>query len=159
MKIHLMSLVAAIAVCAGCGDLAAPPTAQNLGAPTQPPVETMPDSAATVEAANEAPPAGQNVIRRVAEVGVGEQGRGYGGGIITEPLRQRFRIQHQLMFLQVDQALKLFKAQEDRSPNSHEEFMKKIIKPNQLALPKLPQGHRYVYDPELKKLMVERPRP
>ncbi len=44
-----------------------------------------------------------------------------------------------------------------RKPNSHEEFMEKIIKEGKINLPELPAGQRYVYDPEQGQLMVERP--
>ena len=37
--------------------------------------------------------------------------------------------------------------------------MEKIIKENMIKLPELPEGHKYVYDPMLKTLMVEKPAP
>ena len=39
----------------------------------------------------------------------------------------------------------------------HEEFMEKIVTFNQIELPALPPGHRYVHDPKSERLMVERP--
>ena len=35
--------------------------------------------------------------------------------------------------------------------------MQKIIKENQIKLPELPFGQRYVYDPKKEQLMVEKP--
>ena len=59
----------------------------------------------------------------------------------------------------VPQGLALFNASEGRNPESHEEFMEKVINFNQIKLPELPQGHKYVYDPKTNELMVERPKP
>lgn len=93
-----------------------------------------------------------------AEAGVGKKGRGYGGGIVTEPIRAYFRTQQRLALqVEIPQAMNLYKAQHGRGPKSHEEFMNKIIEPNHIQLPELPEGHRYVYDPEREELMVERP--
>jgi hypothetical protein len=52
----------------------------------------------------------------------------------------------------------LFKATNGNSPKSHEDFMAQIIDANQIHLPELAAGQRYVYDPEKEELMVERPR-
>ena len=62
------------------------------------------------------------------------------------------------MIMQMDEAMKLYKATEGHAPRTQEEFMDKIIKANSLQLPKLPEGHRYVYDPSTEKLLVERPK-
>jgi hypothetical protein len=53
--------------------------------------------------------------------------------------------------------MSLYKASEGHAPRTHQEFMDKIIKLNNLKLPELPAGHRYAYDPSTEKLMVERP--
>lgn len=55
--------------------------------------------------------------------------------------------------------MKLFEATEGRKPNSHEEFMSRVVKPNNIQLPRLPQGQRYQYNPQLGELMVLRPKP
>jgi hypothetical protein len=96
--------------------------------------------------------------REVAEVGVGKKGRNYGGGIITEPIRQSFRLRQRIVFLKIDMDMRVFKAANERLPNSHEEFMEKIIKASDIPLPELPAGERFVYDPDRGELMVERPR-
>lgn len=97
--------------------------------------------------------------RVVADTGVGEKGRGYGGGIITEPVRQYFRAPQMVVFdIQIPQAMNLYKASNNnQGPASHEEFMTQIIQANQINLPKLPPGEKYIYDPEAEQLMVERP--
>ena len=61
--------------------------------------------------------------------------------------------------IQVKHALDLFEAYEGYAPKSHEEFMEKIIKANNISLPELPEGHKYVYDPMTETLMVEKPAP
>jgi hypothetical protein len=77
--------------------------------------------------------------------------------VISEPIRQKFRIEQRIVFLNVKHALDLFRAENDRLPASHEEFMTKIVQEQGLTLPELPAGERYVYDPEVGELMVERP--
>jgi hypothetical protein len=51
----------------------------------------------------------------------------------------------------------LYKALEGAAPKSHDEFMEQVIQANQIKLPVLPPGARYVYKPETEELMVERP--
>ena len=94
-----------------------------------------------------------------AEVGVGKKGRGYGGGMMTEPIRQYFLQQDKLSFtVYLVQAMSLYKAvHDDKGPKTHEIFMKDIIEANSIKLPELPEGHRYIYDPVKEELMVEIP--
>ena len=138
----------------GCGD-AQPPVQQkpasfsNYAAPantTETPVQPV------------APPPPTTEIVK-AEVGVGKKGRGYGGGIITEPIRQYFLQQDRLTFeVSLVQAMTLYKADHDfKGPKTNEAFMKDIIEANSIKLPELPEGHRYFYDPKTEELMVERP--
>jgi hypothetical protein len=124
----------------------------------------MAKPAAAPEAASEtsapasgAPGQGAEYSVKPAEVGVGVKGQGYGGGLVTEPIRTRFRVEERLNFDQVTYALKLFEASEGRAPKSHEEFMEKIITANNISLPELPAGQSYVYDPEAKQLNVQVP--
>lgn len=99
--------------------------------------------------------------RKVAEVGDGAKGRNYGGGLITEPASQYWKIKERLAYdVAVTHALQLYKALNDfKAPKTHEEFMEKIIKDNKIKLPQLPPGRKYVYDPEQEKLMIEREAP
>lgn len=92
-----------------------------------------------------------------AEGGVGKQGQGYGGGLITEPIKQRFVIEQRLIFDQIKHAIDLYKATNGNAPRTHEEFMEQIIQANGIALPELPAGQSYIYDPDTEQLMVERP--
>jgi hypothetical protein len=100
-----------------------------------------------------APPA---PVLKKAEVGVGEKGHGYGAGPVATPASTYFMAKERIAFdIQIPHAMNLFKAMEGHMPKSHEEFMEKIIKANQIQLPKLPEGERYVYDPKQEQLMVE----
>ena len=106
-----------------------------------------------------APPA-QPTERVEAKAGVAKKGRNLDNetGIVVEPVKQLFAFQEESVFdLQIKPALNLYKASNGSFPKSHEEFMAKIIKANNIKLPELPAGQRYVYDPKTGKLMVERP--
>lgn len=104
-------------------------------------------------------PAEAEPERVVADTGVGAKGRDYGGGIITEPVRQYWRAPQMVAFdIQIPHAMNIYKGLHDnQGPASHEEFMKEIIEANQIKLPQLPPGEKYVFDPETQQLMVERP--
>jgi len=104
-----------------------------------------------------APPPSANLEK--AQPGVGKQGRDYGGGAImapvTVPVRTLFQARDRITFdIQIAEAMKLYKATNGAAPKTHEEFMEKIIKENQIKLPELPAGKRYVYDPKQEDLMV-----
>ncbi len=90
---------------------------------------------------------------------VGTRGRSYGGGIISEPVSQLFKQKDRIHLMQLEQVLKLYKAEHGSLPRTHEEFMQKIVNNPQygIRLPELPPGHRYVWDPKQEKLLVERP--
>jgi hypothetical protein len=123
--------------------------------PPPPPAERAAVQATPAPAATEPP-----VTERVAAaVGVGRKGRGYEEGMVTTPVATLFAVKEKLAFeIMIPHALELYKATEGHAPESHEEFMEKIVKFNQIQLPALPPGHRYVYDPKSERLMVERPR-
>jgi hypothetical protein len=102
------------------------------------------------------------VVRIPAEPGVWEQGRSLQGetgvgGMIVQPARTLFAVKERLTFDMVKANLDRFQALEGRTPNSHDEFMQKIVKEGGIKLPRLPEGQRFVYDPERKELMVEGP--
>ena len=170
MKIIKSTLAAALLGCLGCGQPAqyqeAEPVAEApvLAPSTEPP--GLPEPQATV-AASEQPPGAEdgaeddaettNANLTVAKPTDAKRGRGYGGGIITEPLRQRFLIQHRIAFMRLEGAMRDFKILNDRLPNSHEEYIEKIVKATGIALPELPTDEEYVYDPKRGELMIRRP--
>jgi hypothetical protein len=131
-----------------------PPPATPTVAPVAPPPVAPPVTAPPV-----APPTTPE--RVAAETGVGAKGRDYGGGMITEPARQYWRVQERIIFdVQIPKALDLYKGLHDnKAPATHDEFMKEIIQENSIKLPKLPPGEKYIYDPEKAELFVERPAP
>jgi hypothetical protein len=96
-----------------------------------------------------------------AEAGVGKKGQSLEGetGMLVEPVKQLFKFEQKAVFdLQIKPALNMYKATTGSAPKTHEEFMEKIIKANNIPLPELPAGQQYVYDPEQGQLMVERPK-
>ena len=104
------------------------------------------------------------VMERVkAEVGVGQSGRSLDNEtgvarMISEPARAYFSVAERTVFdIQIPQAMQLFKAMEGRSPNSHDEFMTKIVRANSIQLPKLAEGQKYIFEPSTSELMVEQP--
>jgi hypothetical protein len=138
-----MSLMLGAALLLGCSR--SEPAAQPAAAP-QPAVNVPPPPPPP-------PP-------KKAEMGVGKKGRGYGRGVVATPIASLFAVRERLAFdIQIPEAMKLFKANEDRAPKSHEEFMERIVKENHITLPLLPEGDRYQYDPKTEQLMVEQPAP
>lgn len=138
-------------------------------APSQPggadaAVESRPDSRrpSRPSASEPSKAAPQGNEREKVRAGVGKKGRGYGGGVISEPARVYFRVRERVVFqIQIPQALRVFKAQDPRGkgPKDEQEFMEKVIKQNGIHLPELPAGYKYVYDPQQEELMIEHPQP
>ena len=138
------------AALAGCEDTPPPPVAGG-----NPPV--------TTDAERADASADTSVTERTpAEAGVGRQGRSLDdvegvGNVVAQPAKSLFAARERLVFeVQIPQALDLFKATNGRGPQTHEEFMSQIVQANQIRLPDLPEGQRYVYDPQQEQLMVER---
>ena len=100
----------------------------------------------------------RDAVQQEAEVGVGKKGD-YSQGIITTPLSVYFRAQERITFnIQIPSQMKTYEALNGRKPRNLEEYMKEIIEPARIDLPELPQGHKYVYNPETGELLVEHPR-
>lgn len=91
-----------------------------------------------------------------AAAGVGKKGQGYGGGLVSEPARQYFRIRERVVFqVQIPQALNAYKAIHGKPPQTHDEFMAAIIKENDIQLPDLQPGKKYLFDSEKGELMIQ----
>jgi hypothetical protein len=162
MRYALPVLVAAVLAAAGCGGSYEDPLA-GVERPQEKPGSPADAKAAepvVEEPASEEPEApAEKPVREKADVGAGEKGSGYGGGIITTPVSVYWRAQERITYqIQIPQAMQLFKANNGRAPESHEEFMEKIIGEQNIDLPELPVGHKYVYDPKEEELMVEHPK-
>jgi hypothetical protein len=93
--------------------------------------------------------------RQKAAAGMNEKGHGYGDDMITMPVSIMWAAKDKIVRDQIRKALDLYKASEGHAPASHEEFMDRIIKENNLQLPTLPAGHRYVYDPDTDELKIQ----
>ncbi len=77
--------------------------------------------------------------------------------LVTAPVSAYGPMVEQIEKTYVQHALNIFNANEGRYPNSHEEFMTRIIKENKIELPVLPGGKQYQYDVENHKLVVVDP--
>jgi hypothetical protein len=95
------------------------------------------------------------VQRKPVEVGVGEKAQSITGeGPIATPVKTLYRAEERIQLLNLKHAYDIHK-QLHGAPKSHEEYMDKFVKANNLQLPRLPDGQRYVYDPEREELMIE----
>lgn len=116
-------------------------------------------------AAREAPAPPPQIAPKPAGVGVGAstqnlENQGEIGKAISSPAAAFFRTKERIAFeIQIPKAVQLFEATEGRKPKSEEEFMARIIRENQIALPRLPEGQKYVYRPEEGELWVEPTQP
>ncbi|MFN0016737.1 MAG: hypothetical protein ACKVP0_00675 [Pirellulaceae bacterium] len=104
----------------------------------------------------------EKTVLEKAGVGSGKKGRSLDKheGIVVTPAKTLFAAKEKIKFeIEIPHTLNLYKALEGSAPKSHDEFMEKIIKANNISLPELPEGHKYVYDPMTETLMVEKPAP
>lgn len=99
-----------------------------------------------------------------AGVGVGKQGRSLDNQsdlqlMVSYPAVKFFEAKERIAFeIQIPHAVNLFRATEGRFPKSHEEFMTKVVKANQIVLPELPPGRSYRFDSEKGELWVDPPK-
>ncbi len=56
--------------------------------------------------------------------------------------------------LLIDQAMNLYKTENERYPKDFAEFQSGILKPNNIALPQLPYYQKYGYDEKEHKLII-----
>jgi len=129
------------------------------------PRETEPEPVATVETqpTDPTPEKTEPETERVkADIGMTGKGQyGQGGGekpmdIILVPVSQNFLIRERIALQQIEYAEKMYKAEHEKLPDTHEEYMRDVLQG--MPLPKLPAGHKYVYDPKEQQLMIEQPK-
>lgn len=97
------------------------------------------------------------MVQEKAQAGVSGKGN-YEPGVVTTPIAAYFQTRERVIFeIQIPHAMQLYEADKGYKPKSQEEFMRDIIQVNQIKLPALPPGHKYVYDPQKGELMVEHP--
>jgi hypothetical protein len=100
------------------------------------------------------------VTAQQAVAGVGKKGQslrdntGLALAITAGPATLLNLEQKAVLEFQIPPAVQMFKATEGRFPKSHEEFMQKIIEPNRLVLPTLPDGAVYHFNSEKGELWV-----
>ena len=89
-----------------------------------------------------------------ADGGVGRKGQGYGGGIITEPVRQFFIAGDRIKLnIELPNNLKMYRAENNnQNPPNVEAFVKGVLDVSSIQLPELRPGEFYVYDPTGKDL-------
>ena len=149
MRRTLTTLLLAGVLAVGCGSPSTSPKTpapgqQASGGPRKPP--PMPP---TLPTAGTQPETRPEVVREKAVVGVGKKGRDYEPGLITTPVAVYFRGPQMMAFkIQIPHAMNIYRGVNGHFPKSHEEFMQKIIKENQIQLPDLPPDEHYVYDPK-----------
>ncbi|MBQ2851329.1 MAG: hypothetical protein IJE77_12675 [Thermoguttaceae bacterium] len=155
-----------LALCAVCG------CSEPIPVPGEDAESTQEAAATTSETSADAATAGQadaaettaepeaEYVEKKADVGATGKGE-YGVtseepmSIVTVPVSTYFKAQEMAVFrMQIPSAMNLFQASEGRYPNSEEEFMTKIIKANQIVLPKLPEGDVYFYDVQARELKI-----
>jgi hypothetical protein len=56
--------------------------------------------------------------------------------------------------MQIEHAIDLYHAMNDRYPKNYDEFMSEIIRANNIALPQLPYYQKYGYDEKEHKLVI-----
>ena len=101
--------------------------------------------------------------RKTAEVGDGKKGQykqKFGRmSIFDTTIGTMYRTRENLTYnVQIPHAMNLYQASNDgKFPRTHEEFMKEIIQANNIKLPELREGRRYIYNPEKAVLEVEYP--
>ena len=79
------------------------------------------------------------------------------GGYLGSVLGGGMYAQHQVVFLNIEHAINIDYGLNGDFPKSHEEFMERVIKFNQITLPELDEGDEYLYDPEDHTLKIFRP--
>jgi len=78
---------------------------------------------------------------------------------VTGPLEAYGPMLEQISKSHVEHAVRLFEAEHGRYPRDYDEFMSEIIRKNNIQLPVLPAGAKYVYDEANHKLQVVRAEP
>ena len=139
----------------------APPSPPAPPPSVVPPPPALPSDNTPATPVVETPPSDPNSEAVKPGVGVGIKGRSldeHEGALVT-PAKAYFAVREKAVFqIQIPAALQLYQAEHGELPKTHAEFMEKIVEPNLIKLPELPQGHRYEFNGETGELMVLRPK-
>lgn len=141
----------------GC-DLAEPQPRENPATPPEALAAVNPEPVAPAAPAPiPAEPTNERVEIQQGFTGKGQYGPSGVMDVITVPISQHFSARERTMLMSLEHAEKLYKAaNDDKLPNTHDEYMEKIITDNMIKLYDLPPGERYVFDPAQGKLMIEK---
>jgi|GEM_PF-961035 len=173
LSILLLCLLLCVAIAAGCGKQ--PPAGEQSQAPpktspadsqsqqpdspprdpaqaagqgkTQPIVLEKPKPPADDDFRPPMPP--QTPPGEPAKPGVGQLGAEIADGPLGTPVKALFRAQETLAFMRLKQPMELYRAIHGHYPKTHEEFFEEIVKKNNIRLPPLPEGTRYLYDAQM----------
>jgi hypothetical protein len=147
MKTIFMSTLTALAlVSAGCNEGGPPVAAPPAAAPVTggPPTLTPPPAAPVQVTASE-----DHTKKGIA-------GNEMGKGILATPARVYLRIPDRVLFLNLENTMKLYKGEHGALPKTHEDFMRDIVEAYSIKLPELPDDSHYIYVPDKEELMIER---
>jgi hypothetical protein len=108
-------------------------------------------------------PADPNLERVKAGKGVGEKGRSLDQyeGIYVTPAKALFAAKERAFFeIEFPANYRPWRVGVDKAPQNFDELKSQFLDPLGLSakLPKLPDGHKYIWDPATEELQVERPR-
>ena len=99
-------------------------------------------------------------IHRTMEVGAQEfkKGQGYGRtSIFGSNVASLYRTKERISLQMIEYNMKLYKAEHEKAPKTHDEFMSKIIQAGMIKLPELKQGCYYEYNPQTEELEIVHP--
>jgi hypothetical protein len=143
---------AADAVGVDLGDQGAPASKPNAGAAARPRAKKPTDSGPIIGQRT------QDIKDANAELKTGKAQVASTRIVARDPITIQgnayVSIIGQASILNIKHAVDLYQATNDRYPKDLNEFMNEIIKPNNIALPKLPPYQEYGYDANEHKLII-----
>jgi hypothetical protein len=148
-RMPFIVLLLSVSCSAGCIDLSSSPSADNP--PAKPPATEN---------------SGQGIFGKTTQ-DIGEYDKNKANQVasdqkihatdpITAPLSAYGPMTERISMTQITSAVNLFHAENERYPKDLDEFMEKIVKPNNIRLPVLPYKGRYEYNVEKHELMIVR---
>lgn len=154
VAVLLLALPICLVLAVGCEP--PPKSVTTTAAPPGPPVPPQPAAAEPQLTAPET-----ETVK--AEAGVGIQGRSLDEheGVVVTPVKAYFSAKERVFFdIEFPANYDRWIVLEDQPPQDFEELKSRFLDPLGLTahLPKLPAGHKYVWDAQAQQLMVERPK-
>lgn len=158
MKPKYVSLIALLAATVGC-EIPEIETQQASAPAAQPVAEAEAPAEEVVQPTgpNEPPPVTSTPRPFTAKDPVKGKKSRAAGQVASAIGGSRFYIEYENLRLNIVHALDLYWGEHGEYPQSHDEFMKKIVEFNNLSLPELDPGVEYIYDPADHTLKIYRP--